>query len=381
MTHRSFLYIRYTLIVAVLFLTACSHLPIKGQSVTSLSSVPLSRIDSSHLYAADRSGSKVAFADNGLAVVNILTGKRQAFADTSPVAVGWSPTGALLAAAFPMQQSNRVKVFDSQGLLVAEREIPGRISGIFWRSPQELYVITAELTSYRFGISYRLNLYCWQIGTDATVTILHETTIMPSFQEKYGTELLQGIIRPVLSPLGDELLYSKLMNPPAFSPYRKLIVRNLLRSTEQEIASVGLAAAGAMFSYDSEDVIYSDTTGDILQRKIWGGDTVHKLGLSGMMLAGSGGGHYLLTDGHLNLDGLLIATLPNRSESTFIPHGRLLVAWDKILYLVQGLEPDDADLELTPQQLDKLTNIRSWRADGLITPDEYSESRKKLLQK
>lgn len=365
----------------VVLLSGCAQLSIAGPDAARLSSAFVARLDAAPLFAAAPGGKQVAFARDGVRIAPLPTGKSRALSTDTPLALAWSPDGWKLAAAFGRGTESRIAVFDDGGITVAETTVPGRVGALFWPAPGALLAVSLELEHHKFGTSCREVLLRWDLVGVPERTILHEVTLMPSTVRKWDAASMARAISPALSPLGDELVYGRLQDPPAFAAFmKKIMVHNISTGAEREIVKTGFADGTARFTVDGEELFVSDASGQIRLLGVWSGAEKQIVPFSGRALAVSPDGLHLLADGRLLDAGREVALFPTGTTGEFLDDGRLLAAADGTLFLVSGFGAPVAGPALPPEKRKRLSTLRAWRSSGLISADDYVTAREKVMK-
>lgn len=364
----------------VILLSGCAQLPIAGPYASRLTSTVVARLDAEPLFAASPGGKQVAFSSEGVKVAPLPTGKSRNISDERPLALAWSPDGVRLAVAFGRGTESRITVFGADGIVANETATTGRVGALFWPVSDVLLAVATELDPHKFGTSCREVLLRWQLAGVPERTVLHEVTLKPYTARKWGVELLNRAINPAISPLGDELVYGRIQDPPAFDAYLKVMVRNLSSGAEREVAKTGFSDGAARFSADGEELFMSNGSGQIRRIAAWSGTEKQAAPFSGRVLAASPDGRHLLADGRLLDDGREVALFPPSATGEFLGDGRLLVVDNATLFLVSGFEDSVTGPALSPEKQERLRTLRAWRASGLISPDDYVTAREKVMK-
>lgn len=364
----------------MILLSGCAQLPIAGSEAARLTSISVARIDSEPLFSAAPGGKQVAFSSEGVRVATLPSGESRTLSAERPLAFAWSADGGKLAVAFGRGKDSWITVYGVNGVPVAETKAAGSVVAIFWPESDALLVVSMEMETYKFGTSCREVLLRWQLAGTPERTVLHDVTLKPYTVRKWGDGFLMHAISPAISPLGDELVYGRIQDPPAFDAYLTVIVRNISSGAEREIARTGITDGIARFSADSEGLFMSGSNGHIRLVAAWSGAEKQAAPFSGRSLAVSPDGHHLLVDGRLLNDGREVALFPPRTTGEFLDDGRLLVADNGTLFLVSGFEASVTRPIMLPEKLERFRTIRAWRASGLITADDYVTAREKVLK-
>lgn len=370
-------YSRFTRSILCLFFIAaagCTHLPVTGLLPDTSRISELARVDADSPFALDADGETVAFVNRGLTLQGLNTGNRRLVSADRPTALAWSPDGKLLAAAFYLENIAVLRLYDQQGEVRAQARLAGRANALAWRSSSSILVHAVQQRVYSFGANLAGVLYSWDGKSEPVPTPLYETTLMPAFYRQWeGT--LQRTLTFSISPLNNEILYTRLYSPPAFTPYLKLMLRHLEGGTEREIAIASLNSAGGIFLRSGEQIIYGDGEKESQLFDPWGDRTVSTLPSPGRSLALSPSGSYLLLDGHLYRDGKEIASFPSGSVGVFSHRGgRLAIRYGERLYLIANL-PEKPAVPLDPVMADRLRQLHKWLSEGLISAQDYRKAR------
>lgn len=370
----------FPFLLIALLQCSCSRLPITGRLPENLTAEKIADVDENSPLAISPDGMVAALCRSGLKLFHIPTRQQVEVSDRTPHKLAWSPAGSSLAATYPEEGKSTIVTFDQYGAKVAETSIDGNITDLAWLSENELLAASAVITSYKFGSNYKTVLHRWLPGrSEPTTTPLRDTTLQPVTARKWLPLLLRGPMLD-LARSSDHILYLQPIDPPLFTPYYKLLLRDLASGKELEVGSVAMTTSGAKFTADGELIIYGNGADTTTVQDPWSGETVASFTASGKDLAISPSGDYRFADGALYHGANLISPLVPGGTARFTSDGKqLLVSADGDLYLLKGLQPADDKL-LPPPQLKKILQPRSWRIDGLISAKEYKESLERIKQ-
>ncbi len=186
--------------------------------------------------------------------------------------------------------------------------------------------------------------------------------------------------RMAVSPLGDEIVYARLHDPPALAPYLVIVLRHLESGREKELAQAPLPGGGLQFTPDGDFLLWGDGVGQTLKTEPWAEETERLAAAPGRQLAISGSGRYLWIDGQLLRDTLPLVDFPKVAGAEFVPGTDwLMVRSAKRTFFYSGLEgasPSSATVPASP----KLLRLRKWRSLGIIDQDEFQTYRATLLE-
>ena len=348
------------LFLAFFFLPGC----IVGPPPQSASENPLTKvavIDSSGLFSANRGGHKLAFARDGLLLLDLAFNSEQKLSSEQPVALAWSIDGSTLATAFSTSDyETLLALYSEKGQLLHETLLPAALTQMVWSVRGDLLVTGFALKIYSFGGNLRQLLY--RADTDPVVeTVLSDTTLKPATVKRFSA-MMQSFQPVEFSPDGDELVYVQLHDPPEFPPYIQLLYRNWQVADGRSLQKRSLQAL--QFEWDSTgDSLKVVSDAGVSKYDLWPIEgTVSELSLSG---------DYHFEGGRLYDDGKLLADWGAGAQLQVLAGGRYLLAIENALYLGEGLRA-----ALPVGYREKNWTLRRWRFEGLITPVEYQ----RLLQ-
>jgi hypothetical protein len=322
---------------------------------------PLADIDDSGLFAANQSGTKVAFSNDGLYLLDADSGDKKEFSSATPVALAWNPDGLSLAAAFERDDfKTELLVYSADGVVVNEAVIPVALSQLHWSSRGDLLAVGFALKTYSFGGNLRQLLY--RIDDDTLVeTLLTDSTLRPSVA-KQVKPLLHSLLPVSFSPQGDELVLLRLHDPPEFSAYFQLLYQNWQVDNPRELHKTSLQTMS--FNWGP-----SGNTVNVLTEE--GLQTLNLWPSEGDAVVPSTAEAYKFIDGRLYHGPELLSDWGKDSQIQILEGGKFLLFVNRSLYLGDGLKSHSA-----PTYNETEWNLRRWRYEELITPAEY----RKLLE-
>jgi hypothetical protein len=325
----------------------------------------------------DPTGNRIAFSHGEVRVLAANSGTDTTLAGGTATALAWSPDGTKLAGAFPEGTESVVKIFDRTGTAQEGFRAPGRIGRMLWKQDGELLATAVELRAFSFGGGVTQRLYRWN-GTDTpTVTTLGDTTVKRTTLQHWRAELPRTASL-ALSPLQDEISFTRLIDPPMYEPYLRIVLRNLTTGAERESASVPFPSAGAVFTPDGEQLLTADGSDHGRRFDPWGDDPAPTLPGAPQEITLSPGGSTMFKGGRLTRGDTLLATFPAESRGYFSPTGdRLLIAQGGALYLLSGL-PADHPRPLPAETRDRLVFLHKLRSERLITIQDYRSQKERI---
>lgn len=362
----------------MVLLTACQTLPINGTLPDGLVAEKIASVDKGSVLALSPDGNVVAIVSDGLKLLHVPSKEHVSLGERIPLKLAWSPLGYYLAALYAKDGASSIAIYDQYGIAIAEEAFAVRLTDLGWLSEDELIAGGVRIKSYKFGHNYQSLFFRWKPGRDKPVeSILRDTTLQPATVAKAHSLLERGPMLE-LSPQSAALLYLHPVDPPVFSPYYKLIMKDLASGRELEIASAGLNSAGGKFSADGERILYADGNGTTLLYNPWSEEIIRKASTFGRNPALSPEGENWIADGSLfRKDGTVIP-LAGETLAQFSTDGsRIIIRGGGDLYLLSGLKPA-AGTMFVPAVAEKVTKLRSLRMQGLVTPAEYRESLQRI---
>lgn len=375
-------YIPLSPLLALAFITwsiaGCTSLPVGGVKKEELSVVQVAHTSPAAPWSVNPVDSGIAFGKEGLILAEPDGGSAKKLATAPPTALAWSPDGKRLAAALPGGDATTLTIFSRQGESIGKTTVPGRVTCIDWASPADLVALGVEMRVFSFGGDVSATLYRWDGTAAPQPTRLFDVTVKPHTIKQWKERAIDSLTM-AMSPERDVILYSRLHDPPAFTPYLRLVMRNLESGAEREIATVGLASGGGRFVGNGDLVVYGDGSSQTRLVDVWNDTLVRTFPTPGKRLATSTGGEYLLLDGRLYHGETEIASFPPTAEGSFLPGGGLRVRHGEEIYRAGGLA-ETVPVPLSPVVTERLRMLRTWRSEGLISDREYRDERKRIVK-
>lgn len=355
-------------------LPACQTLPLSGKLPDGLGAEKITSVDKGSPFALSPDGNLVAIVSSGLKMFHLPTKEYLSLGDKSPYKLAWSPFGNSLAALFAKGEGSSIVIYDQHGIPFAESEVDARLTDLEWLSEAELLAGGVRFKSYRFGSSYQSFYLRWLPGRDLpTENRLRDTTLQPATIARWKTHLERGPML-ALSAQSGTLLYLHPVDPPMFTPYYKLIMKDLANGKELELASLGFESGGGKFSADGERILYGDGKGATLLYNPWSEELFREAATAGRDLSLSPEGETWASDGALFRAGAAVTPLAEGAVVQFSADGsRAVVSAGGDLYLLSGLKTADGVM-FVPAVAEKISRLRSMRLQGQVTPQEYQEN-------
>lgn len=326
--------------------------------------------------AVSRDGAQIAVGHKGLRVRSLVDGSEIVIKGVIPTALAFSPDGTRLAAAFTRGAESELIIFHSgTGVALNRVNASGQIRSLLWRT-EGILAVADLVQSYKFGSNFQNYLYLWDTIGPLRREKIHDVTLDPITLKTWG-EQIATIPAPHLSPWGDEILLARLIDPPAFDPYLKLVIRHLETGEERQVVS-GLPLDGGAADYlaAGDRIIHWSSTG-ALSVDPWQEEAGERFSSPGRTIATSPGGEILWLDGKILRQESELLQLPHDARPVVVlADGRLFFRWQDRLWQLSGLPVEGSTPALDTQQRDRVLRLRKLRAQGLITPEEYLEQMK-----
>lgn len=322
--------------------------------------------------AVSPDGSSLALVRReGLFLTPLSGGEQKKFSSELPVALAFNPAGTELAAAFIAEDLSRLQRFDtSSGEILGEMFFPGRCEALLSREGEWL-VFVSIIETFKFGGNLRNLLWRWDGVNAPEESLLNDTTLDRSTLA--DSNALFSTLHPQLSPYGDEILFLRLHDPPAFDPYIDIVIRHLETGSVRLVAKLPQMTGAAVYLDVGELVVYGDGIKLVKIVDPWSEKEIGQLVRPGLHLATPPAGDLLWVDESLlHRDGQLLLGVSKGTEPvTFLADGRLLLREKGRLWLLAGLPAVPSAQPV--QDAGQLQLLRKWRAEGLINVQEYAE--------
>jgi len=351
----------------------CAHLQMNGTLPPGATVADIGRCDEHAPFDLDAQGERIAFADGGLKVYGAESGRSHTISPDSPCALAWSPDGRRIAAAFCRDNAGSLRIYGEGGELQAEAEVPGRITGLAWRSATEILAFNVRMTQFSFGANLAEIIVQWDGAGKPKEVASTDSTLKPVTIKQWN-DVFTHRLAFRLSPQRDEILYASVNDPPAFTPYLRIVLHNLESGKGREIAKASLDSGGGVFWGAGKAVLVGDGESGSQVLDPWGDKVVRTIPSPGRELAVSPGGRYLMLDGALYREGSRAVTFQETCRALFsAAGGRLAMVCDNRLYLVSGLE-EKLPAQPGSGESARLKELRKWLSEGLITFQDYRRS-------
>ncbi len=334
-------------------------------------------VDKIGLMAISADGRMLAWSDSDLELFDIESSQRHSLLNARAETLRWSFDGALLAATTYMDGESHLYVYDRSGVAVFDTHFAGRVGRLQWSHTGQLTAGVLSARKFSFGTHIKGQLLSWDGRWRMTKIPLFETTIKPTTAAQLADRLYETFDFD-LSPLEDEVLYTRLYAPPAFAATRYLVLHNLQTGEEKQIASLPMLVGKGRLAADGESAYVTDGKGQITLQDLWSTRILQQW--TGTRFDYDPRSEWLIADGGLYQGQQLQVQLPPKSFFRLSSGGHfLLVSWNRQLYLLSDYSAGERT-KIGGVRMKKLQKLRRLRSRGLIEQAEYLQARERLLQ-
>jgi hypothetical protein len=375
-----FLYLYIFLLSQSIITSGCTHhLQMSGVLPSGASVSEIGNCDATAPFDLDMKGENIVFADGGLKIQNLISGRSRMICPDTPSALAWSPDGRRIAAAFSRENEGALRLYGFEGELQAEVKVSGNISSIAWRSTTEVLAMNIRVTHFSFGANITEALLQWDGVSDPKRLIFFDNTLKPS-TVKQGKDYLIGRLTFKLSPLGDEVLFVNVIDPPLYPTYFRIMLHNIDSGKAREIAKVSLDSGGGAFLGAGESILFGDGEHQSQISDPWKDIILRTIPTPGREVAVSSGGRYMMLDGNLYFEGTRTASFQESCRSSFSGFGgHMAVECGDRLYLVSGLK-EDLPAQFQSKEIARIKELHKLLSEGLITHQDYRRSLEKAAR-
>jgi len=372
-----FIYSLFCIILISAFLPACTTphmiIPVDPEG---FSPRYIGRITPGGTFSPDPAALRIAVEHKGLVLLSINDGTEKILSKQAPLALAWSNDGQRLAAAFAEEGQSKLVIYNADSREEMSLSIQGRVTQLEWSPSGELFALAVNLKVYTFGTNQKGTLLRWSPHDSIKREPLFDTTLKPRTLAELGDSFYR-LSRFDLSPLGDEIIYTRLADPPVIGRSIKMTHRHLSSGAEGWVYDIPLESGGSFWSFDSEKLLISDGS-RTYQFDPWQRKELQKWQLPGQHLALSPVENMIYVDGFLYRNGQELAQLQS-GRASFSHDGKHLVVADQKSLLMYSL-PSVNVVDPAPQPIkERLLLLRELRSKGLVTMEEYLHTRESLL--
>lgn len=364
-------------LLAGFLFSACSGVaPVVSTVAPGFDSIHIAQSADNGLFALGPKAEQLAVSrDEGVFLVPVAAGPEKMLTDKASAALAWSGDGTL-AAAFFAQGRSLVIFYDADGQEVGRSEMDGRITQVRWSSDGTLLAHALRMKKFSFGINLKAFLVRWDRQREMTTDHLYDTTLKPNTVSELGEDFVR-LLRFDLAPLGDEIVYTRLYDPPVIEKSLKIFHRHLDTGTERLVYDLPLESGGSLWAHDSELLLLSNGSSSTFLYDPWQKRMIYSWLLPGHSLALSTTADLIYVDGHLYRGGREIARIES-GRAVFGQKGDHLLIETEDEFVLYDLPGAESRRVSSPEKIDKLLMLRGFRSINLVTLDEYLAARKSL---
>lgn len=361
------------LVFCLLFCSGCS---LPSSFVETLPDTHLLvELNDAELFAVRPDGEMIAYVDEGLNILRLADRYQQRLTYDNPEALIWAPDGLTLVAAFREVEKTRLVRLTANSDDRPQILVDERITDFAWLTDGRLLAMAQTNEDSSSGSGTQVGLLIWDGQWDVERIPLYKMNFYsPSSATDF--DLLHYFD---VSPLKDELIYSRFLDPPVLNGRVELVLHNLLTGKEKVLIETDNRQAEAFCAADAERVLLPDGRGQVLFTNPWNKKVTYRWQSPGESLQIAPQRELFYLDGNLYAQDRLQLKLPARAKVRFSDDAeRLFVAWQRKLYLYSGYQVPEK-IEFTGVEKVKLQRIRQQRSRGEINLRDYYQARNNIL--
>lgn len=363
-------------LLMALLIGGCAALPASGPLLHEICISKVTDVDQRAPFVWHPAGTCIAAVTDCFGIYDTAGNRLQGLSKEKPTAIAWAADGDHLAASYGKGRDSELRIYNVQGRLLSDTVVAGSVTSLAWNNG-ELLAGALTIDRFSFGSTVKGIIYRWKgLGKPAATTI-SDTTVRP-FIGNWPEEVLFHTFTFAVSPLGNEIVYTRLLDPPRYAPYLKIMIRQLDESGSGFEAASAAIGSRPLYAADGQSIIFGD---GIVTRRLdpWVERELVRFPSPGQSIAVSTGGTFTLVDGRLYKNDQEIVTFPASCQGQFSPHGdQLLLRCDGTLYMVSGLSREPA-VKPVEENSKKMLSLHRWRSEGLISISDYQSALERIL--
>lgn len=334
----------------------------------------LAHLNTAEIFAVRPDGEMVAYVADGLHILRLTDNYQQQLTFDDPDALIWAPDGSALIAAFREAEKTRLVRLGASADDRPQVFVDEQITEFAWLSDGRLLAMAQVVDDESGLLQISANLLIWNGQWDVEKIPLYSQ----SYQTPYRFDMS---IRHHfdLSPLKDELIYNRYLNPPLPGGQVEMVLYNLQTNRQLVIAATDNRAAESFCAADGESFLTADGYGRVKLFNPWTDEIYHTWPTLGESLQIAALRNLFYVDGNLYLDGQLQLSLPVRAKARFSEDGeRMFVAWQRKLYLYP-IDNVPEQIQFSKIEKVKLQRIRQQRSREELSVVDYYQQRNNIL--
>ncbi len=330
------------------------------------------------VFAVRPDGELLAYVKDGLNLLRLSDGYRQRLSYDSPDTLIWSPDGEMLVAAYSGSEQTRLVTFSAGFSAETKVRVAEKLTDFAWVADDRLLAIGQTVDESAEAIGLQVTLLLWDGSYDVERYPLYKG-VFPPWASSQLIDRYPIWHAVALSPLKDELIYNRFLDPPGIGGRSEFVLYNLLTKQELTLAGTVDGQIDAVFSADAEQVLLPAGNQWIEQVNPWTGNVNGRWPGIGQNLAGAPHRDLYLIDGGLFSSERLLLKLPENAKGQFSADGsKLFIAWKQQLYLLDDY-PLPEEFRYSGLEKVKLQRIRQQRSRGEMTVRDYYQARNNIL--
>jgi hypothetical protein len=337
----------------------------------------LAELSAAEIFAIHPAGDMVAYVNQGLELLRLSDGYRQRLLFDTPDAILWTADGRQLVVALPQAEKTRLVKLTTDENKRTQVFVDEQITDFAWLTDGRLLAMAQQIEEHEGTVQVRVVLLIWDGGREVERKPLYRFSYpKPISADRPFAERI--VHRFDLSPLKDELIYGRYLEPPVPVGRVEQVLYNLQTGREVVLAENSSQQSDAFLAADAEHVLLAKR-GEGGFFNPWTSKAKYRWPVRGTALQMAAGRELFLIDGQLFSGDQLLLTLPPETWGQFSQDGsRLFVVNKQKLYLVDDYfvpgKTQFSDLEKA-----RLQNIRQQRSRGEISIRSYYQARNNIL--
>lgn len=359
----------------LLFCSGCSQVLVK--SATLAEKPVLAELSSAQIFAVHPDGNTLVYVNDGLQLLRLSDGYRQRLLFDDPDAILWSADGRQLVAAVREGEQTRLVQLTTAAETRRQVFVDEQVTDLAWLADGSLLVMGQTLEEDEAAVNVQAQLLTWDGSRDVERRTLYRYSYAkPVVDESFFAPRV--VHRFDLSPLKDELIYNRYLDPPDRDGRVEQVLYNLQTGSEQVLAVTDNRQLEALFAADAEQILLPQSA-EVVLLNPWTHAVSSRWSSSGHALQVATGRDLFLIDGQLVSGEDLLVKLPAAAKGQFSAAGsRLFVASERKLYLLEGY-PLPETIQYSELEKVKLQRIRQQRSREEISQREYYQLRNNIL--
>ncbi|MDB4470845.1 hypothetical protein N9063_01025 [Deltaproteobacteria bacterium] len=331
-------------------------------------------LNDDELFAVRPDGEMVAYVADGLHILGLSDNYQQQLTYDEPDALIWTPDGSALVAAFREAEKTRLVRLGTSADDRPQTFVDEIITDFAWLTDGRLLAMAQVVEYVENVLQVKVSLLIWNGQWDVERIPLYSRDYLTSYA--FDKPVLHSFD---LSPLKDELIYNRYLDPPFPEGQVEMVLYNLHTRQELIVAETDNRSARSFCSADGENFLTSDVYGRVKLFNPWTQKDIRVWPSLGESLQIAPLRNLFYIDGNLYLDDQLVLSLPVSARARFSDDGeRMFVAWQRKLYLYPVYNVPE-QIQFSKIEKVKLKRIRQQRSLEEISIHDYYQQRNNIL--